>query len=121
MLSVGLLSCSNSGSQTDLNTPEATFNTIVQAIQDKDINTYKNCFTDEAIERGEPQLKDYERDPDRFWQELQGLFKGPQSIEITMRSDTEAGGSVTAPEADGGGIGGMTFQKINSQWKIQGW
>ncbi len=105
----------------DLTTPEGTFSAIQKAVEEKDIDLYKYCFTAEAIERGEAMLTFHDKDPAKFWAELHGIFKGPQSITISDRTDTEARGRVTAPEADGAGIGGVRFERVASEWKIRAW
>ena len=109
-----------SDASIDLSTPKATFKAVVKAVQDKDIKTYKKCFSDGAIKKGEAMIKKFDRNPDAFWSELQGIFKGPQSIDVKINGNM-AKGSVTAPEAQGGGIGGMSFEKVGDQWKIRGW
>ena len=104
----------------DLSTPVATFDTIREAIAAEDIGAYKACFTTKALE-SEAMLKDFERDPDAFWDELQGIFRSPITVQQTDNDGSTARLSVTAPEAEGGGIGGMTLEKVGEEWKIRAW
>lgn len=102
-------------------TVEATLATIVKAVRTKDMELYKECFTKEAHEKGESALKKFEKNAAKTWAELNGLFRGPQSI-----GEREVNGDVTrvrikAPEAQGGGIGSMRFRKVAGEWKIDNW
>ena len=47
LFSLFLLSC---GTGADLSTPTATFDTLREAIAAEDIETYKACFTDDALD-----------------------------------------------------------------------
>lgn len=122
LLTASLLACAGSNNMAvDFTTPEGTFNAIQKAVEEEDLALYTDCFTTEAIERGEAMLSFYEENPVKFWTELHGIFKRPQAITISERTDTGARGNVSAPEADGGGIGGIRFEKVASEWKISAW
>lgn len=103
-----------------LNSPQATFHTVIKAIQNRDIQLYKKCFSEKALKIGEAMIEKYEKDPDRFWTQLQEIFQGPQSLQVNIQGD-KAKGSVTAPQAKGGGIGSIGFIKEGEEWKIRAW
>lgn len=107
-------------SAPDFSTPEATFATLLQAVRGKDITTYEKCFSSKAIERGEAELEELKAKPEEKWAELQGVFRGPQNIKVD-RQDGSARGRVEAPEAEEGGIGGISFVLEDGSWKIQSW
>ncbi len=111
--------CGGAGG-ADMSTPLATFNTLTDAIESKDIETYKACFLSDAIE-SEAMLDLYEKNADEFWKEIQGIFRPPLSVEVTRQEGDEAKLDVEAPEADGGGIGGLTMQNDGGSWKIRAW
>ena len=47
-----MVGCSG-GSKGDFSSPEATFRTVVEAIQAENQDLYRTCFTQVALERGE--------------------------------------------------------------------
>jgi hypothetical protein len=103
-------------------TPEDTFATLCQAIQNKDASLYRNCWDPERVER-EGSLSKLESNPE-LWEELQGIFKGPQTLK--SEKDGRLGAdkarfSVAAPEADGGGIGTLTMVNRDGEWKMYTW
>ncbi len=105
----------------DFASPEDTLRTLIRAIEHRDIEAYKQCFGPTAIARDELGMGRYTSNPDRFWSELEGTFRGPQTLVVEMREDAFAKGSVTAPEAEGGGIGSIAFERVASGWKIRNW
>ncbi|MDH3590571.1 MAG: hypothetical protein OER88_01740 [Planctomycetota bacterium] len=108
-------------SASAFDTVQATFDTLVRAIRAKDLELYKQCFTTKAHERGESGLAKFEQKPEEAWKELQGMFSGPLSIkDQETRGDTTRV-SIEAPEAEGGGIGGMTFQRVDGKWLVRNW
>lgn len=113
--------CGDKGGKIGFDTPEATFNTLVKAIREKDMATYKQCWHPESAER-EGMVSRLESDPSK-WDELQGIFKGPQKIEKKdlNRDGTSCGMQIDAPEADGGGIGGLRMIKVGEEWKMKSW
>ena len=66
------------------------------------------------VGRGAPNAKGCSRKLDKggaAWDELQGIFKGPQTLVDGRQLEREGRqmykASVNAPEAEGGGIGGL--------------
>ncbi len=55
-----------------------------------------------------------------LWDELDGVLRGPQTFTAEVTGD-EARCRVEAPEADGGGIGGLTMERIGDRWLIRSW
>ena len=102
-------------------TVEATLATMVTAVRTRDMELYKECFTKEAHAKGESALKRFEKNANKTWTELNGMFRGPQSIgEREVRGDITRV-RVKAPEAQRGGIGSMQFRKVAGEWKIDNW
>ena len=102
-------------------TPEATLATVVKAIRGKDLELYKQCFTDDAHKRGESALTRFQKSADKTWAELQGLFNGPQSFAKKETDGDAVRVQVDSPEAKRGGIGSMSFRKVGGEWKIENW
>ena len=120
-IAIAALLVAGCSGERDLSTPEGTFRTLRTAVTNKDIELYKVCFTDGALAGGEAEMDKFERDPDAFWAEFQGFFRGPQSIEVEIFADDGARGLVTAPQAEDGGIGGIRFARVGNDWKIRTW
>ena len=57
----------------------------------------------------------------RAGSELQGVFRGPQELTVERGGGDRAKGHVVAPEAEGGGIGGLTFVREDGRWVIKAW
>ena len=98
-----------------------TFATLVHAIRNKDFELFQRCFTDRANERGESGLKRIAKDPDKGWARLQAVFAGPQLIKQMDKSGDSARVTIDAPEAKGGGIGRMTFERVGNKWLVRSW
>ncbi len=130
-LLVALAGCSTAAAPTpaptqdqpaaDFASPEDTLRSVIRAINERDIAAYKQCFGPTAITRDELGIGRYTSNPDRFWSELEGTFRGPQTLVVETIEDAFAKGSVTAPEAEGGGIGSIAFERVGGEWKIRAW
>lgn len=105
----------------DLSSPQAAFDALVAAIKARDFDAYFQCFTLNAHSGGESGLGRFGQNRDETWAELQGIFRGPLTLEIKRRRDNMAGGRVEAPEAEQGGIGGLTFEFEREGWRIRSW
>ena len=83
---------------------------------------YESCFSAAAREpSGEAGLVHFEKEPERQWEKLDGMFGGPQEFDIHRITRDEAFTEVKAPEADGGGVGSVYFVKENCDWLIERW
>jgi len=102
-------------------TVEGTFATLLHAIRNQDLELYKRCFTAGANEGGESQLKLHAKDSGTFWAQLQFLFRGPQSLKNKDVDGDRTTVHVEAPEAKGGGIGRMRFDRVDDRWLIASW
>jgi hypothetical protein len=110
-------------SKGKFDTPEGTFATLCQAIQNKDAGLYRDCWDPSRVER-EGSLSKLESNPE-LWEELQGIFKGPQKLKSEVK-DKRLGKDkikfeVEAPEAEQGGIGAITMIEIDGEWKMYTW
>ena len=106
-------------------TPQATFDTLQRAVADHDIDLYARCFSEETADR-EGRVSDLRADPSG-WEELAGVLRPPLTLVMdgTAPADAALGsrwhGSVRAPKADGGGVGGLTFVRTELGWVIRTW
>jgi hypothetical protein len=102
--------------------PRRAFETLLRAVRERDIALYKSCFTEEAL-KGEAEIARFERDPEGFWTELQGVFRGPQTLNLPdpLPAEGPVKGRVEAPEAEHGGIGTVSFLREGGRWKIHRW
>jgi hypothetical protein len=105
-------------------TPESTFLTLQQAIQNKDLKLYAQCWDPERLER-EGSYSMLQEKP-KLWEELQGMFQGPQTLGKGKRSQSADGREklkfeVDAPEAKGGGIGSMIMILNGENWQMYSW
>ena len=103
----------------DFSSVETAFATLLHAINNRDMDLYRQCFAADSLER-EGMASRLESDPAQ-WEELQAIFRGPQTPVINDQNEERASVSVTAPEAMGGGIGGMRFVKENGRWVVSNW
>ncbi len=123
LMLVALLSPSVNGcSQKSAGTPQATFQMLVDAIKNKDIDSYAACWCSETAER-EGMISQLKADPKR-WDELQAMFVGP----LTLKPDGDSHGAKTrkfiveAPEVpEGKGIGGLSMIEEGGVWKMYHW
>lgn len=105
----------------DFSTPQNTFETLLKAIQNEDLELYRQCWADESLE-DEGMYTDFKEDP-QLWEELHGIFKGPQSLKQNQ-PDPEAKKfttTIVAPEGEGGGIGSITMILVGDEWKMHNW
>lgn len=111
------------GQSGKFDTPEATFETLQEAIRNKDMELYKQCWDPSRVEK-EGSVSQLESKPE-LWAELQGIFKGPQKLSERREEENEGRSmvrfKVEAPEADQGGIGGITMVKMDKEWKMYTW
>jgi hypothetical protein len=110
-------------SKSRFSSPEETFATLVEAIQNKNLDLYRSCWDPTRVER-EGSISKLESNPE-LWEELQGIFKGPQNLKSEVE-DRRLGAdkarfNVEAPEAEGGGIGTLTMVKLDGEWKLYTW
>lgn len=111
-------------SKTQFGTPEETFATLQEAIKNKDLTLYEQCWDPERKEK-EGSVSQL-RDKEGLWEELQGIFKGPQTLGDGNESVTDDGRTkkkfeITAPEAEQGGIGAITMVKNGDKWQMYSW
>jgi hypothetical protein len=102
----------------DRSTPEATWKTLIAAVAARDLDTYAACFAERSRER-EGAVGQLRTNPS-MWEELDGLLRGPQEFTADIHG-TNARCGVAAPEADGGGIGGLHMERIGQEWLITSW
>ncbi len=111
------------GSKKQLGSPKQTFEKLVDAIQHKDLESYKACWYSERAQ-GEGMVSQLEVNPEA-WDELQALFRGPQTLKVD--GETQENGllkkrfSVEAPEAKEGGIGSISMVQEDGVWKMYHW
>jgi hypothetical protein len=106
-------------SKVDLSSPEATFETLRAAVAARDLESYERCFAKASAER-EGMVGKLRADPEQ-WSRLDALLRGPQALQIRDAGPTQVSARVEAPEAAGGGIGGLTFVLEADGWVIQFW
>lgn len=104
--------------------PEHTFETLVTAIQNKDLASYTDCWYAETAER-EGMVTKLKENP-KGWDELQAMFKGRQTLKAD--GDHEENGmqmkkfTVESPDVPKGeGIGSITMVKVGDAWKMYHW
>ena len=113
VLSLQLAACGGAptplatSSGEDFATPQGTFATLVAAVRARDLDTYARCFAAGSAE-SEGMVSRIRKQPERNWRELQGIFRGAQTLSVELDGDT-ARGQVDAPEAEQGGIGSIRF------------
>ena len=103
----------------DRSSPSATWETLRSAVAARDLDAYGACFVPESRDR--EGAVDKLRENPALWDELAGVLRGPQTFDVSSLSGDTARCRVEAPEADGGGIGGLTMQKIGDEWLIRSW
>lgn len=120
LLTLWACSPSNYGS---MDTPEATFNTLRKAIADRDLEMYTRCWHPDRKER-EGMVSKLKDKPER-WDELNGFFKGKVTIGEMDRFERDGKKmckmQIEAPDADGGGLGGVTMINVDGKWLMYGW
>lgn len=99
--------------------PEATFKTMLAAAKARDRSAFLACFAQGDTRRRMARALDEE--PEAFWNKLEGVLRPPQELRIKKRSKDMIRGRVHAPNADGGGVGGLTFVRVGDEWKIKAW
>ena len=111
-------------SKTSEGSPEATFENLVEAIKNKDIERYAACWYSESAER-EGMISQIRSNPG-LWDELQAMFVGP----LTLKPDGEEENrghktrkfTVEAPDVpEGKGIGGLSMVEEGGVWKMYHW
>jgi hypothetical protein len=109
-----------------LGAPEDTFEKLVKAIQDKDLDSYTACWYAETAER-EGMVSQLKISNTVLWSVLQAMFKGPQTLK-PAGSDFEENGktmkkfTVDSPEvAKGDRIGSISMVKDGDVWKMYHW
>ncbi len=102
----------------DRTTPHATWETLRAAVAARDLDTYAACFVEASRER-EGAVGELRVNPG-LWEELDGLLQGPQQLTAEISGD-RARCRVEAPEADDGGIGGLTMERVGGEWLIASW
>lgn len=111
--------------------PEDTFEALVAAIENRDLDAYAACFMPDARET-EAGIEDAKRNPEAFWRELGRILRGPQTFTITTEGASEealwlapvgarVSAELTGPDGAGGGIGHIRFEKTEDGWKIRNW
>jgi hypothetical protein len=110
-------------SAQNLKSPLKTFKSLVKAIQKRDIDTYRNCWAENRVEK-EGMISTLEEKPEE-WDELQGIFRGKLTLTgqgtETRNGKTFYKGRVKSPDADQGGIGNLTMVKEGKKWKMYSW
>lgn len=101
--------------------PEAAFQTLLTAIRGRDFELYRSCFSQEARQNHEPNEEAFQSNPSRFWEELAGMTRGSQTLQIRSQTEEHVRARVLAPEADEHGIGSIAFSRENGEWKISSW
>jgi hypothetical protein len=100
-------------------TPKATWTSLLAAVAARDLEAYAACFAPERRER-EGAVDRLRADP-AMWDKLAGVLRGPQEFTVTRQEQGQARCSVEAPEADGGGIGGLSMRLIDGHWLVWSW
>lgn len=103
-------------------TPEKAFYTLLNSIRNQDIELYKKCWESQDALESEGEFDIYEKNPEGFWNMLNSIFLGEVTFEITSISEDFARCKSTSSDPKAyGGIGTITFQKINEEWKVHTW
>lgn len=115
-----------STAQTELRkfaSPQELFQVLVEAIKSEDLQVYASCWNPETMER-EGQVSRLKEDPGG-WEELQGIFQGPQKLKKGEYSGAEGNqtysASVKAPKAKEGGIGNVRMVQKDGGWLMNTW
>ncbi len=110
-----------SANAQDFSTPKKTFKYLLKCIEKEDIENYKKCWSERALER-EGMYSKLKNNPKK-WSELHDIFTGPQKMTNLQWNDekTRLKASVKAPKAKHGGIGAIGMVKEEGEWKMRNW
>ncbi len=105
-------------------TPRARFELLVAAVRAKDLEAYKECWSVHA-RPDESMIERLEAGDDKLWEQMQGVFKGPQTLierkRLSIDGRAHFKGKVDAPEADGLGVGSLMMVQDEDGWRMVSW
>ena len=119
MVLAGCKSAPASGA--DYTTPEATLKTLLHAVQTKDLELYKSCFTSEALRHDRTGLAYLKESPETFWEETGAMLKGPITVENVKVEDNMAMLDIRAPNSKDPDFKAMDMRRSDGEWKIHRW
>ncbi len=107
------------GCSQEMTTPKSTFKILLEAIEEKDLEAYKACWSEDRLEK-EGMYSKLKND-DSLWEELQYVFSGPQKMKGGKCYGDKYRVTIKSPKVGKDGIGNMTMIKIDGKWKMHSW
>ncbi len=101
----------DSASSLDFSTPQKTYEILAAAIQAKNMEIYKKCWSKNA--RSGESMIDELSSGGEIWSELQEAFKGPPTMTGEITGNKYHGEAAV--------IGAITMIKDGDEWKLYSW
>lgn len=107
------------GFSQDMATPKSTFNLLLEAIENEDLEAYKKCWSEDRLEKEGMYSK--LKNGTESWKELQYIFSGRQKMKGGDFRGDKYSVTIKSPKVGKDGIGKITMIKVGDEWKMYNW